>query len=182
MCDRYCRISIEPSMMLYKEVNPAIRRVPYGLYSLIGPLDSVSVDTVVVRSKRIKLQRGISHAGEFLGPRSELFWSDALVVPAVGVDTNPVSVHAPDELVYWSPEVLASNVPAGDIESAERGGRLERDWEVEVVLVPLVNVQLHIERVSSLVDPGYFVEGLYYGLDPECWNGLSIADGAVGGC
>src|SRR5213594_3987015 len=107
MCDRYGRIRIEPSMMLYEEVNPAIRRVPYGLYSLIGPLDSVSVDTVVVRSKRIKLQRGISHAGEFLGPRSELFWSDALVVPAVGVDANPVSVHAPDELVYWSPEVLA---------------------------------------------------------------------------
>src|SRR6059036_2336906 len=80
------------------------------------------VDTVVVRSKRIKLQRGISHAGEFLGPRSELFWSDALVVPAVGVDANPVSVHAPDELVYWSPEVLASNVPAGDIERAEGGG------------------------------------------------------------
>src|SRR5213596_2341267 len=81
MCDRYGRIRIEPSMMLYEEVDLAIRRVPYGLYSLIGPLDSVPVDTVVVRSKRIKLQRGISHAGEFLGPRSELFWSDAPVVP-----------------------------------------------------------------------------------------------------
>src|SRR5207247_8157665 len=115
MRDLYGRIRIDPSMMLYEEVNPAIRRVPYGLYSLIGPLDSVPVDTVIVRSERIKLQRGISHAGEFLGPRSELFWSDALVVPAVGVDADTVSVHAPDELVYWSPELLASNVPAGDV-------------------------------------------------------------------
>src|SRR5207244_8861627 len=115
MCDRYGRIRIEPSMMLYEEVNPAIRRVPYGLYSLIGPLDSVSVDTVVVRSKRIKLQRGIYHAGEFLGPHSELFWSDALVLPAVVLDANPVSVHAPDDLVYRSPEVLACNVPAGHL-------------------------------------------------------------------
>src|SRR5438094_9449816 len=90
MCDRYGRIRVEPSMMLYEKVNPAIRRVPYGLYSLIGPLDSVSVDTIVVRSKRIKLQRGISHAGEFLGPRPELFWRGPFVVPAVGVVANSV--------------------------------------------------------------------------------------------
>src|SRR5947199_8858732 len=96
MRDRYGRIRIEPSMMLYEEVDLAIRRVPYGLYSLIGPLDSVPVDPVVVRSKRIKLQRGISHAGEFLGPRSDLSSSDAPAVPAAGVDANRVSVHAPE--------------------------------------------------------------------------------------
>src|SRR5207247_11459815 len=136
MCDRYGRIRIEPSMMLYEKVDLAIRRVPYGLHPVISSLNSIPVDTVVVGPERIKLQRGISHAGEFLGPCSELFWSDALVVPAVCVDANPVSVHAPDELVYWSPEVLASHVPAGDIECAEVGGLLEATVEGGVGLGP----------------------------------------------
>src|SRR6266571_7089721 len=108
--------------MLYEKVDPAVRCVLDSLHSLIRSLNSLPVDTVKVRSKRIKLQCSIAHGCEFLVSRSELLWRDALVVPAVGVDANLVSVQTPDELVYWSPEVLASNVPACDVEGAEGGG------------------------------------------------------------
>src|SRR5437879_4599486 len=107
--------------------------------------------------ERIKFEIGVAHRCEFLGPLTKLFGRDALVIPSVRVDPDTVPEAAPNQLVYRSAEMLPDNVPACNIERAQGGCRFEGYREVEVMLVPFVNVQLRVQRIFSLVHSCDFI-------------------------
>src|SRR5205807_9051879 len=93
----------------------------------------------------------LAHRREFLGPLAKRFGRDALVIPSVCVHPNSVPEAAPNQLVYRSAEMLPDDVPARDVERAQGGCRFEGYREVEVMLMPFVNVQLRIKRILSFV-------------------------------
>src|SRR5438552_12384498 len=145
------RVGVKPSMVFYQKLDSAGCCVLDSLYPRVSRFQSLGINGIVVCPEGIKFESGVAHRCEFLCPLAKLFGRDALVIPSVRVDPDAVPEAAPNQLVYRSAEMPPDNVPARDIERAQRGCRFEGYREVEVMLVPFVNVQFHVQRIPSLV-------------------------------
>src|SRR2546425_10745181 len=106
-------------MVFYQKLDSAGCCVLDSFYPPVSRFQSLRIYGIVVCPEGIELESGVAHRCEFLGPLAKLFRRDALVIPAVRVDPNTVPKAASNQLVDWSAEVLASNVPTGDVERTE---------------------------------------------------------------
>src|SRR5579875_1371647 len=121
----YCRVGVEPPMMLNHQVDALPAGIPDCFYPVLCNLDSCLVDIIIVSSEHIEFEPCVSLRYIPLRSSSKVFRSNAVVVPAVCV--------------------LPYRIPASDIKSANCACRFERNRKVKVILPPFSEVRLCID-------------------------------------
>ena len=87
-CYHDCGVGVESAVMLDEQVSVAVGRFLNRFDTSVGEIEILLFDVIIRVSKRIELESGIASSDRFSCRFGKLGWSDAVVIPAVKVQSN----------------------------------------------------------------------------------------------